>query len=98
MVRKTESAISHRLMEVERIEDRSFGYWSPAVSLSHAYYAITDGQRCDVYVANVSQVDLKDRLSIVAELWRAGIKADLQYDDERTIETIETECLEQNTL
>jgi len=35
-------------------------------------------------------VELKDRLSIVAELWRAGIKADLQYDDERTIENIET--------
>jgi len=32
MVRRTESAISKRLMEVERIEDRSFGYWSPAVS------------------------------------------------------------------
>jgi len=57
-----------------------------------------DLKRCDAYVANVSQVELKDRLSIVAELWRAGIKADLQYDDERTIETLETECLEQNTL
>lgn len=43
-------------------------------------------------------MDLSTRLSIVGELWRAGIKADLQYDDERTIEMLELECIEQNTL
>ena len=32
MVRKHESGVSKRLMDLERIEERSFGYWSPAVS------------------------------------------------------------------
>jgi translation initiation factor 2-alpha kinase 4 len=31
-------------------------------------------------------------------LWRAGIRADLQYDDERTMNEVERECLDQNTL
>jgi translation initiation factor 2-alpha kinase 4 len=51
-----------------------------------------------VYVASVSQVDLASRLSVIGELWRAGIRADLQYDDERTLEEVAAECLEQNTL
>ena len=58
----------------------------------------TDTQRCDVYVANTAQVDLASRLGIVGDLWRAGIRADLQYDDERSLEEVGVECVEQNTL
>lgn len=59
---------------------------------------LTRTKRCDVYVAAVAQVDLAARLSVIGELWRAGIRADLQYDDERSLEEILIECLEQSTL
>ena len=55
-------------------------------------------QRCDVYVASVSQVDLAARMAITGELWRAGVRADLQYDDERSLDEVAAECHEQNTL
>jgi translation initiation factor 2-alpha kinase 4 len=55
-------------------------------------------QRCDVYVVGVPGVDLAARLAVTGELWRAGIRADLQYDDERTMNEVERECLDQNTL
>ena len=55
-------------------------------------------QRCDVYVAAVAQVDLAARLSVIGELWRAGIRSDLQYDDDRALEEVLLECLEQSTL
>ncbi|KAK4689653.1 eukaryotic translation initiation factor 2-alpha kinase 4, partial [Tremellales sp. Uapishka_1] len=84
MVRRHESSLSSRLMMKDNEDERSFGYWSPA--------------RCDVYVASVAQVDLSTRLSVVGELWRAGIRADLQYDDERNVDDVLLECLEQNTL
>ncbi len=51
-----------------------------------------------MYVAAVAQVDLAARLSVVGELWRAGIRADLQYDDDRALEEVLVECLEQSTL
>ena len=57
-----------------------------------------DEKRCDVYVMNVQQVELSARLAIVGELWRAGIKTDLQYDDERNFNDIVEECSEQNTM
>ncbi len=51
-----------------------------------------------MYVAAVAQVDLSARLSVIGELWRAGIRADLQYDDERSLDEVLLECLEQSTL
>lgn len=54
-------------------------------------------QRCDVYVAAGVQVDLSVRVKIIAELWRNGISADLQYDDDRTLEDLTEECEDQST-
>ena len=34
---------------------------------------------------------------MIAELWRNGISADLQYDDDRTLEDLTTECEDQST-
>lgn len=63
------------------------------------YLGVADkAQRCDVYVVGVPGVDLAARLAVTGELWRAGIRADLQYDDERTMNEVERECLDQNTL
>ncbi|RXK39365.1 PEK/GCN2 protein kinase [Tremella mesenterica] len=84
MVRRYESTLSTKLMTKDNEDERSFGFWSPS--------------RCDVYVAATAQVDLTQRLSVVGELWRAGIRADLQYDDERSVEEVLTECVDQNTL
>ncbi|KAL7420933.1 eukaryotic translation initiation factor 2-alpha kinase [Cryptotrichosporon argae] len=84
MVRKYESALSERLMTKDNEDERSFGFWSPA--------------RCDVYVAANSQVDLAARMGVAGDLWRAGIRADLQYDDRRVLEEVNFECLEQNIL
>ncbi|WVQ86282.1 hypothetical protein IAT38_008450 [Cryptococcus sp. DSM 104549] len=84
VVSKYESSLSRRLMEKANEDERSFGYWSPA--------------RCDVYVAAVAQVDLSTRLSVIGELWRAGIRADLQYDDERSLDEVTQECQDQNIL
>jgi translation initiation factor 2-alpha kinase 4 len=56
-----------------------------------------DSQRCDVYVAAGVQVDLSARLKIIAELWRNGISADLQYDDDRSLEDVTEECEDQST-
>nr|XP_019007722.1 PEK/GCN2 protein kinase [Kwoniella pini CBS 10737]OCF46503.1 PEK/GCN2 protein kinase [Kwoniella pini CBS 10737] len=84
IVSKYESSLSRRLMEKPNEDERSFGYWSPA--------------RCDVYVAAFPHVDLSVRLSVIGELWRAGIRADLQYDDERSVEDVALECQEQNIL
>ncbi|WVR08793.1 hypothetical protein IAU60_005851 [Kwoniella sp. DSM 27419] len=83
-VSRYESNLSKRLMEKANEDERSFGYWSPA--------------RCDVYVASFPQVDLSVRLDVIGDLWRAGIRADLQYDDERSIEEVALECKEQNIL
>ncbi|WVQ95416.1 hypothetical protein IAU59_002513 [Kwoniella sp. CBS 9459] len=83
-VSKYESSLSQRLMEKANENERSFGYWSPA--------------RCDVYVAAFPQVDLSVRLSVIGELWRAGIKADLQYDDDRSLDEVAQECQDQNIL
>ncbi|ORX40873.1 kinase-like domain-containing protein [Kockovaella imperatae] len=84
MVRVYESSLSERLMNKEKENERSFGFWSPS--------------RCDVYLAAVTQVDLATRLSIIGELWRAGVRADLQYDDDRSLDEVATECYEQSTL
>ncbi|WWC92548.1 uncharacterized protein L201_007507 [Kwoniella dendrophila CBS 6074] len=84
IVSKYESSLSRRLMEKPNEDERSFGYWSPA--------------RCDVYVAAFPHVDLSVRLNVIGELWRAGIRADLQYDDDRSVEDVALECQEQNIL
>lgn len=44
-----------------------------------------------------SQVDLDLRIKLIAELWRNGISADLQYDDERTLDDVTAECEDQST-
>ncbi|KAL0241915.1 hypothetical protein I308_106089 [Cryptococcus tetragattii IND107] len=84
IVSRYESSLSRRLMEKPNEDERSFGYWSPA--------------RCDVYVASFPQVDLAHRLQIIGELWRAGIRADFQYDDGRSLEEVTQECQDQNIL
>jgi translation initiation factor 2-alpha kinase 4 len=82
-VRKYESALSARLMNKDVEAERSFGFWTPA--------------RCDVYVV-ASGLDLAGRMGITGELWRAGVRCDLQYDDGRSLIEVERECLDQNTL
>ncbi|ORY27989.1 hypothetical protein BCR39DRAFT_588886 [Naematelia encephala] len=84
VVRRYEVGLAERLMDKERVEERSFGFWSPT--------------RCDVYVAAGVQVDLVARLGMTGEFWRAGIRADLQYDDERGQEEVAEECQDQNIL
>lgn len=83
----------------DREDERSFGYWTPSVShfVVLASSGVTDCQRCDVYVAAGAQVDLSVRMKLIAELWRSGISADLQYDDTRTLEEVTTECEDQST-
>lgn len=84
MVAKAESALSHRLMNKVREEARSFGVLTP--------------NRCDVYIGTFPHVDISYRLQLVGELWRAGIRADLQYDDGRTEAELLQECKDQNIL
>nr|ODN99778.1 PEK/GCN2 protein kinase [Cryptococcus depauperatus CBS 7855] len=84
VVSRYESSLSRRLMEKPNEDERSFGHWSPA--------------RCDVYVAAFPQVDISVRLQIIGELWRAGIRADFQYDDDRNVEEVTQECQDQNIL
>ena len=83
-VGRYESAVSKRMMSKEAETERSFGYWSPS--------------RCDVYVASFGPRQLESRLDICGELWRAGISADLQYDDDRTLEDVVLDCQAQNIL
>lgn len=45
---------------------------------TYGHWAI---RRCDVYVASFSQGLIENRLDVVKDLWRAGIKADVMYDD-----------------
>lgn len=82
-VKVYESGISARLMNRDIELERSFGYWTPA--------------RCDVYIV-AAGLDLAGRMGLTGELWRAGIGADMQYDDERSQIEVERECLDQNTL
>ncbi len=84
LVGRYESEVSNRLMLNEREAERSFGLWSPS--------------RCDVYVASFGEDQLQLRLEVVGELWRAGIAADLQYDDHRDMEEILADCHSQNIL
>lgn len=58
----------------------------------------SNSQRCDVYVATFPGVDIEARLALVGELWKAGIRADLQYDDGRSQDEVIEECKEQNIL
>ncbi|KDQ55313.1 hypothetical protein JAAARDRAFT_37347 [Jaapia argillacea MUCL 33604] len=47
-------------------EQKSFGFWSP--------------RRCDVYVVSYRQGYLRDRLEVVALLWKHRISADVMYE------------------
>lgn len=51
-----------------------------------------------MYVATFPGVDIEARLALVGELWKAGIRADLQYDDGRSQDEVIEECKEQNIL
>ena len=100
IVSKHESALSKDLMSRDKEDERSFGYWTPSVSYWARCYSLEITlitQRCDVYVAAGAQVDLSVRVRLIAELWRSGISADLQYDDNRTLDAVTAECEEQST-
>jgi translation initiation factor 2-alpha kinase 4 len=85
IVRKQELANAKDLMSKRKSpEERSFGVWAP--------------NRCDVYVSSTSAVSIGDRLAMCGQLWRAGIRADLQYDDGRTLQQVIEECNDQSIL
>jgi translation initiation factor 2-alpha kinase 4 len=71
-------------MAKERENERSYGFWSPS--------------RCDVYIASFGPGQLDLRLDVCGELWKAGISADLQYDDDRSLEEVVLDCQSQNVL
>ncbi|KAJ9116453.1 hypothetical protein QFC22_004895 [Naganishia vaughanmartiniae] len=92
-IMRIESTIVQKLLRDPKIPDKSFGLWSPS--------------RCDIYVATFdrerrdrdlvrAQLDL--RLELVGELWRAGLNADLQYDDDRGLDLVTKDCSDQNVL
>ncbi|KAI9476503.1 MAG: kinase-like domain-containing protein, partial [Benjaminiella poitrasii] len=55
------------LMKAKNEKMRSFGLWAP--------------KKCDVYVASFGKVLIQERLEIVQELWKHGIRAEFQYND-----------------
>lgn len=81
---RIESNIVQRLLRNNRDTERSFGLWSPS--------------RCDVYIASFGPGQLDLRLELVGELWRAGLNADLQYDDDRVLDDVLRDCTDQNVL
>lgn len=83
-VGRLESGLSKKSMVKEPEFDRSYGFWTPS--------------RCDVYVASFGPQQLKLRLDVCGELWRAGVSADLQYDDNRSLEEVVADCQSQNIL
>lgn len=83
-VMRIESNIVQRLLRNHRDTERSFGLWSPS--------------RCDVYIASYGPGQLDLRLELVGELWRAGLNADLQYDDDRVLDDVLRDCTDQNVL
>lgn len=69
LVGRFESAEGKRLLNLENEEARSFGH-AP--------------RRCDVYIGSFGQTSkgsMEDRVEIAGELWGAGCRADLMYDD-----------------
>lgn len=84
IIGKYESRISEKLIAKEPESERSYGLWSPS--------------RCDVYVASFGPDQLSLRLEVIGDLWRAGVAADLQYDDDRTMDEIVADCISQNIL
>lgn len=60
-------------------------------------YATLAPSRCDAYVASFSvEEQFIQRIEIAGELWKAGIAADLQYEDFRPIEQVTADCQDQN--
>ena len=55
------------LMKAKNEKMRSFGLWAP--------------KRCDVYVASYGKLLMQERLEIVQDLWKHGIRAEFQYND-----------------
>jgi hypothetical protein len=49
-------------------------------------------------VASYGDDQLRLRLDVIGDLWKAGIASDLQYDDHRVMEEITADCLGQNIL
>lgn len=83
-IMRIESNIVQRLLRNHRDTERSFGLWSPS--------------RCDVYIASFGPGQLDLRLELVGQLWRAGVNADLQYDDDRALDDVMKDCSDQNVL
>lgn len=85
LVGKYESSEGKRLINLDAEADRSFG-WTP--------------RRCDVYVGSFGDGLMEERVELVGELWSAGLRADLMYDDAVNIglEEAMAECLAQGIL
>lgn len=53
--------------------------------------------RCDAYVTSFAPAEhFEQRVEIAGELWKAGISADLHYEDSRTTEEVTADCQDQN--
>lgn len=53
--------------------------------------------RCDAYVTSFAPAEhFEQRVEIAGELWKAGISADLHYQDTRTTEEVTADCQDQN--
>lgn len=53
--------------------------------------------RCDAYVTSFAPAEhFEQRVEIAGELWKAGISADLHYEDTRTTEEVTADCQDQN--
>lgn len=92
-IMRIESNIVQKLLRDPKVPEKSFGLWSPS--------------RCDIYVAtfdrerrdrDLVRAQLNMRLELVGELWRAGLNADLQYDDDRGLDLVTKDCSDQNVL
>ncbi|KAM0750676.1 Serine/threonine-protein kinase [Meredithblackwellia eburnea MCA 4105] len=62
------NAVQTRKLSTLKESNRSYGPWAV--------------RRCDVYVVSFAPKLIERRLDIVKDLWKAGIKADLMYDDD----------------
>jgi hypothetical protein len=88
LVGRFESAEGKRLLNLENEDARSFGH-AP--------------RRCDVYIGSFgtgSKGSMEDRVEIAGDLWGAGLRADLMYDDglDMALEEVTAECLAQGVL
>ncbi|KAK4700699.1 eukaryotic translation initiation factor 2-alpha kinase 4, partial [Phenoliferia sp. Uapishka_3] len=62
------NAVTSRKISAMKEANRTYGSWAV--------------RRCDVYVVSFAPNLIERRLDVVKDLWKAGIKADLMYDDD----------------